>query len=72
VGSADAATMRAAAAALAELAEHAGHVLTELHSDRVLPLLTHALAAATEAETALGEGCAVEAGAHTRPLFSST
>jgi hypothetical protein len=56
VASGDVAKKRAAAAALAELAEHAGHVLTELYSDQVLPLLTTALAAATQAETNLGAG----------------
>ena len=54
VGSSDIVTMRAAASALAELAEHAGHVLTELHSERVLPLVTVALTAATEAECTIG------------------
>ena len=39
---------------LAELAEHAGHALTQLHADVVLPHVTNALRTAVDAESKLG------------------
>ena len=54
IRSGDAGKARAAARVFAELAEHAGHVLTELHADAALPLVTRALRTAVEAESKLG------------------
>ena len=45
---------RGAARVLAELAEHAGHALTQLHADVVLPHVTNALRTAVDAESKLG------------------
>ena len=54
IRSGDAGAARGAARVLAELAEHAGHALTQLHADVVLPHVTNALRTAVDAESKLG------------------
>ena len=60
LNSADPAAKVAAALAFKELAEHAGHALTELFSDLVIPALVTAVVNAVEYETEAGDTDAAE------------
>jgi len=60
LNSADPAAKVAAALAFKELAEHAGHALTELFSDLVIPALVTAVVTAVEYETEAGDTDAAE------------
>ena len=72
LNSADPAAKVAAALAFKELAEHAGHALTELFSDLVIPALVTAVVNAVEYETEAGDTDAAEsfvAPAHAAAAF---